>query len=143
MNYATESDIETIYSSHVLDRVAFDPETGGRDSERVARALESATHEIDMYLSVFHTMPLATIPPMVRQMAVDIAIYRMALTQDKLTIEIENRYKATITTLTSISQGKLALGIPAGSGQGPIGGGGEDGVSSPLQYIATLDSVLK
>jgi phage gp36-like protein len=113
MAYATLSDIETIYSPSVLDRIAYNPdlETPGRDAAMVARACDEATAEIDTHLSVTYSVPINPTPPILRQLAVDIAIYRMALTFDKMTVEITERYKSATKMLERIADGKAGLGI--------------------------------
>lgn len=137
MAYATEDDIKVIYTSSVLDRIAYSRDVNGISHPMVERALESATHEINMYLSNAYAMPLARIPPMVQQLCVDIAIYRMALTNDKLTTQIEDRYKMSIKTLEMLAAGKLGLGIDDNNAEGE-----DDGLNPDPHYFSTMDSVL-
>ncbi len=121
MPYATAQDIERIYSASVLDRVAYNPDLSppGRDPQMIARALDEAQAEIDTYLSVGYTLPINPIPPILRQLSVDIAIYRMALTFDKLTEEMRERYKSCCDLLKRIADGKAGLGIQTTDNQKP------------------------
>lgn len=114
MPYATSADIETIYSANVLDRIAYNPDlpTPGRDPAMISRAVDEASAEIDTHLSVAFSVPIEPTPPILRQLCVDIAIYRMALTFDKLTLEITERYKSATKMLERIADGKAGLGIP-------------------------------
>lgn len=137
MAYATEADMRLIYTGSVLDRIAYSRDLDAADPEMIERALESATHEINMYLSVAFTMPLARVPPMVQQLAVDIAMYRMALTNDKMTTQIEDRYKMSIETLKMIAAGKLGLGLPDRNDDGE-----DDGLSVDQHTFSTMNSVL-
>jgi len=137
MAYATEQDMRLIYTGSVIDRIAYSRDLNAPDPEMIQRALESATNEINMYLSVAFTMPLSRIPPMVVQLAVDIALYRMALTNDKMTTQIEDRYKMAIKSLEMIAAGKLGLGI---DDRDPDGN--DDGLGVDQHTFSTMNSVL-
>lgn len=118
MSYATKADMLEIYSSSVIDRVAYNPDLDppGTDNAMITRALQSASDEIDTHLSARYTLPLPTNPPMVKQLCIDIAVYRMALTADKMTTEIGERYKYSCDLLKRIADGKAGLGIRRADG---------------------------
>ena len=60
---------------------------GVPDEGAVTAALDSASAEIDGYIAVRYTLPLASPPPNLTQPCVDIALYRLASSRDVLTDE--------------------------------------------------------
>ncbi len=64
-----------------------------------------------------YDLPLATVPSVLVQVAVDIAIYRMCNSDALVTEEIRSRYKDARGTLRSIAKGEVSLGaVPESSG---------------------------
>lgn len=121
MPYASQSDIVDIYGEQSLV-VAERNGDGTPDVAAIARALTSASDEIDSHVAVRYPLPLAAVPGILRQLAVDIAVYRLAQTADVLTEEIRQRYEDAIAHLRRIAEGKAALVFP------PIAPGeGEEG----------------
>ncbi|WP_296639187.1 gp436 family protein [Roseinatronobacter sp.] len=112
MAYADQSDIADLYGPHALV-VADRDGDGVADSAAVARALSAATDEIDSYLAVRYTLPLPMVPGILRQFAVDIALYRLALGADVLSEEHRRRYEDALGALKRIAKGEAALVLPA------------------------------
>ncbi|MGR3433496.1 MAG: phage protein Gp36 family protein [Shimia sp.] len=123
MAYATQADIETIYSPdalHVADRDG----DGVVDAAAVARALDAASDEVDTYLGSRYAVPLPNPTAFVVQLTIDIALYRLALARDVLTAEARQRYEDAIGHLKSIASGKAALPVghqDGGEGEGSAG----------------------
>lgn len=115
MPYATQLDIEALYDPAVLVRVADHDEDGVADDAVVTKGLDSASALIDGYISARYSLPLPTIPQFLRELCVDIAIYRMALTHGRRTEEMRQRYEDAILMLKDISTGKAGLGLPSDS----------------------------
>jgi phage gp36-like protein len=124
MSYATRADIEAVYPD-ILARVARDRTTNDVDDEVVNAALDHASALIDMRCSSRYALPLNPIPMVVNGYCIDIALYRMALTRDKLTAEMRQRYEDAIADLKDIAAGRAGLGnvtndsitgLPTGSG---------------------------
>lgn len=132
MAYATQADIAELYGAdalHVADRDG----DGLADTGAVTRALEGASDEIDSHLAVRYRLPLAEPPRILRQYAVDIALYRLALSADVQSEEHRRRYKDAIDALKLIAEGKAALVMPVnpeaeddGQGPRPIVAGGPE-----------------
>ena len=116
MAYATQADIEAIYSLNAL-YVADRDGDGNVDSAAVDRALSSASDEIDSYLATRYPVPLAEVPGIVTQYAVDVALYRLALSAEVLTEELRRRYEDTIAALKRIAKGEQALVLPVDPGE--------------------------
>lgn len=108
MPYATLEDIVAIYGHHALV-VADHDRDGQPDTAAVARAMEAATGEIDTYLAARYALPLHETPTFLKQLAVDIAVYRLALAADVATTEHRTRYEDALSHLKKIGEGKAAL----------------------------------
>lgn len=136
MAYATQSDIVELYGADALF-VADRDGDGMADTAAVARALEGAQDEIDSYIAVRYRLPLPQPARILRQYAVDIALYRLALSADVLSEEHRRRYDDTIAALKRIAKGEAALVMPAdhdaeedGQGPRPIVAGGPERIFS-------------
>lgn len=135
MAYATQTDIETIYGADAL-YVADRDGDGVADAAAVTRALDAAGAEIDTYLAVRYALPLVSIPAMLMQLAVDIALYRLAASHDVLTDEHRVRYEDAIKLLDRIAKGTAGLPVSADSdGDGDLDD--EFGGGRPQPIVAT------
>lgn len=111
MPYATQSDIVTLYGDAAL--VVADRDGDGLpDAAAVARALASASEEIDLYVGARYRLPLPAGVPMLMQWCVDIALYRLAQTADVLSDEIRRRYDDALAALQRVAKGGAALSLP-------------------------------
>lgn len=108
MPYATQQDIVDLYGQNALV-VADHDRDGEPDAAAVTRALEAATGEIDTYLAARYALPLHEVPAFLRQLAVDVALYRLALAADVATTEHRTRYEDALGHLKKIGEGKGAL----------------------------------
>lgn len=123
MAYASESDITALYGEAYLNLVADRDGDGLADSGVVSAALARADAEIDPYLSTKYSLPMGNTPAHLVQVAVDIAIYRMAPDHAALTDDMRARYKDAIKWLTGVAKGDIHLGIvdpPASHGGAPV-----------------------
>ncbi|PJN94870.1 DUF1320 domain-containing protein [Amaricoccus sp. HAR-UPW-R2A-40] len=121
MAYATQSDIVEIYGEHALV-VADRNGDGTPDAAAITRALTAAADEIDSHLAVRYPLPLASTPGILRQLSVDVAVYRLAQTADVLTEEVRQRYEDAVAHLRRLAEGKAALVFPPsapGEGEEP------------------------
>lgn len=122
MSYAAQSDIVAIYGQDALV-VADHDRDGQPDTAAVTRALEAATGEIDTYLAARYQLPLHEVPAFLKQLTVDIALYRLALTADVATTEHRTRYEDALGHLKKIGEGRAALAfttpVPAPSADAP------------------------
>jgi phage gp36-like protein len=108
MTYATLQDIVELYGQHALV-VADHDRDGEPDALAVTRATEAATGEINTYLAARYSLPLHEVPAFLKQLAVDIALYRLALAADVATTEHRTRYEDALAHLKKIGEGKAAL----------------------------------
>jgi phage gp36-like protein len=117
--YATQADIATLYGANALV-VADHNRDGIVDSAAVTRSLTSASDEIDTYLAARYTLPLTEVPGFLKTLAVDIALYRLALSADVLSEEHRKRYEDALGHLKRIAKGEAALVFTATPATGDI-----------------------
>jgi phage gp36-like protein len=120
MTYASQTDLVERYGESMLidltDRA--EPAAGAIDSSVVDRALGPAVAAIDGYLKGRYLLPLAVTPPLLRDLAQPIAIYKLHrnVTSDK----IRKDYEDAMRLLLAISRGDVRLDVagvePAASG---------------------------
>lgn len=141
MAYATQADIITIYSAdalHVADRDG----DGVIDADAVTRALDMATSEIDSFLGVRFDVPLTSVPEVIKQIAVDFAIYRLALSADVLSDEHRRRYEDGLAHLKRFGEGKAYLDLPAeplAEGETPLPDGPQPIVAGGPEKLFTRE----
>jgi phage gp36-like protein len=111
MAYATKEDIDDLYGSDLLVRVADYDRDGTPDDDVVAKGLQSADEICNAYLSANYSVPVAPTPGIVNACAIDIAVYKMALGRSGRTDEMRLRYEDALAILEKISTGKIGLGL--------------------------------
>lgn len=111
MAYATQDEIVEIYGEDALRNVAPLDADGEPDTTKVAVALERASAEVDAYLSGRFDVPLKQAGLQIKQVAIDIALYRMPLSLGIQTAEHRLRYEDAIKFLQLAAAGKAGIGI--------------------------------
>ena len=107
MSYATRTDIEQLRGARFVALLVpddLDPAVA------IGAALASASGRIDAYLSRRYTLPLATVPQVLRTSAIDLACYELAADHGRLTEDIINRANRAEKFLKDLSTGVAALG---------------------------------
>jgi phage gp36-like protein len=122
--YATRSDIEQTYGAQRLETlVASDLDM----DVAVARALDAATAEINLYLGKRYALPLALpAPPLVLSWCVDLACWKLAGSAAQNSDELTKRAERVLKMLQDVAAGKvsiLELEPPPGGGAGSGSGG--------------------
>lgn len=120
MTYATQANLTERFGEAMLvlltDRAAV--ATGLVDATVVARALTDTDSLIDGYLAARYVLPLSNVPPLVLDLALQIAIYKLHITSpdDK----ISKDYDTALKMLEKIGNGAVRIqaeGVePASSG---------------------------
>jgi phage gp36-like protein len=111
MGYATRDDIDDLYGTDLLVRVADYNRDGQPDDDVMAKGLQSADEICNAYLSANYSVPIDPTPGIVNACAIDIAIYKMALGRTGRTDEMRVRYEDALAILERISTGKIGLGL--------------------------------
>jgi phage gp36-like protein len=112
MGYATKEDIDELYGTDLLVRVADYNKDGQPDDDVVEKGLLNADEICNAYLSAQYTVPVVPTPGIVQACAIDIAVYKMALGRTGRTDEMRVRYEDALAMLEKISTGKIGLGLP-------------------------------
>jgi phage gp36-like protein len=109
MSYCTEAQLVERYGSAMLialtDRAPVP--TGTIDATVVARALADTDALIDGYLARRYALPLTVAQPLLTDLALSIAIWKLHLAQPDPKIEAD--FNAAIKTLAAVSLGTIAL----------------------------------
>jgi phage gp36-like protein len=116
MGYASKEDIDELYGTDLLVRVADYDKDGTPDPLVVSKGLRAADEICDAYLSAQYTIPVVPTPGVVQNCAIDIAVYKMALGRGSRSDEMRVRYEDALTLLEKISTGKVGLGLPPTTG---------------------------
>lgn len=129
MAYCTLDDLKKIIPRDVLMRLTDDEDTGAVNEERVTEAVDAAAQEMDGYLGGRVALPITdTVPPVLRKLNADIAIYNLYSRVKETIPEMRNeRYRNAIRFLEQMAAGKITLGLqppPAAPGEGKYQGGG-------------------
>lgn len=118
--YATAQDILDRYA-HVGVFLSGLTDEGEPDTAPLERALEEAGSEIDAALRGRCRLPLATVPPVLRRIAVDIAVDALPRDGAEYADLFERRAKIARQLLADMADGKAELGLEperGGSGGG-------------------------
>lgn len=126
MPYATQQDMIDRYGDDDLIVSADHDGDGVADAAIVTQGLSDATDLIDSYIGARYTLPLATVPAVLKRLCVDIALYLMSK-PPSITEEKRKRYEDAVKLLTAISDGKVSLGVSE-SGE-PVSGSASGGAS--------------
>lgn len=112
MAYATSADITAAYGEDTLLMVADRAGNGEIDTAAVAQALSAASALIDVHVGAAYVTPLTVVPDLVRDLCVDIAVYKLAGEGRGLNEEKRTRYEDALSLLRRIADGKVSLDLP-------------------------------
>lgn len=119
MPYATQAELTDRYGAQRLidltDRV--EPPAGTIDATVVDRALADTDALIDGYVGARYDLPLASVPALLRDLALAIAFHKLHL--DMTPEKVAEDHREALRTLDRISKGSVKLDIagaePAGA----------------------------
>jgi phage gp36-like protein len=120
-SYATEADVDAAWGSSFVDVLAFDDAAAARDAVKIEAALTEAAATVNSYAGRRYRLPLTLSQDgtvLVRSITVDIAVWRIATSADRMTDIINKRYEQALATLRDIATGKADVAL-APSGQTP------------------------
>lgn len=119
MSYAAQQDMVERFGADELiqltDRAT--PPSGAIDATVVSRALTDADAEINGYLAGRYTLPLLTVPTVLKRLACDMARYY--LYDDHATEQVTQRYKDAVKFLMGVTRGDVKLDL---DGANPVAG---------------------
>lgn len=109
MTYATLQNLIDRFGADELIQLTDREGLGEIDTTVTDRALADADARINGYLAARYTLPLVNVPTELELLACDIARY--LLHDDRVTEQIEQRYKDAIAQLRDVSRGVAVLGV--------------------------------
>jgi len=120
MTYAVEADLDLVWGAETVTLMSADPESRRRNNARISEACAGAAAIIDGYLARRYALPLPLGNEgraVLRQIAVDIAVWRLASTNAaSMTEAIGKRYEEAKGFLDKVSEGKTAIPLAGQDG---------------------------
>lgn len=141
MSYATQPEMVDRFGTERLAQLTdrADPPMGVIDAAVLARALADTDALIDGYLAARYDLPLPAMPPLLRDLAAAIGLYKLYV--DVVPEKVREDHRDAIRTLQDIATGRVRLDIggeePAGQGGG-VRFTGADRVFTPDSLKASL-----
>jgi phage gp36-like protein len=140
--YATLSDIVELHGAEFLLLVAARGADTALSDEATTTAITDAlahsSSESDGYLSVRYPTPVTPTPRMLQNATINMSVYHLASTADRMTDIIRERYKDALTWLKDISSGRANLPPP------PDGLGGTVQQAAPeISELISNDPLFK
>lgn len=117
--YATLTDLQAALSTAELAQLSDDEGAVTADQSVIDRALADAQSEIDGYLGTRYTLPLAGTPPLIRRLAVDLAICNLYTRRDLVTDARKAQVEAARKLLKAIADGTVTLALPTSQQASP------------------------
>jgi phage gp36-like protein len=123
MPYATLQQLTDRFGERMLIGLTDRAEvpTGQIDQAVVARALADTDEEINGRVSVRYQMPLASVPPLLTDIALQIAIYKLHVFEPDP--KIVRDYERALATLADIAKGVVRLDLAGVEPETQDGGG--------------------
>lgn len=119
MHYCTLADLQLAIPLTTLIQLSNDdPQATEIAAYVVERAVEQAEELIDAALRGRYTLPVITVPTVVRELTVSLArhwLYARRPEGGELPAAVVSTYKAALKILENIRTGSLTLGLPTGA----------------------------
>ena len=104
MAYSISADIEKVLERHDIAQLTDDDTGGQSDEATITDSINDADSLIDSYLGTRYTVPLTTIPAVVRRASATLAVYYLhARKPEHLSDEVQQLYDQTVAWLKDIS----------------------------------------
>ena len=114
MAYCTQSDLLKQITSEQLIQLTDDADAGVADTAIVDDAIAAADAVIDGYCAQRYTVPFASTPPIINEISVTVALYKLFTRRAHAMPELrKEQYDNMIKMLKDIEAGHLSLGVPA------------------------------
>lgn len=110
MSYSTKADILLQLDSGTLINLTDDIGSGNVDDNVVNQAIANADALIDSYIGSIYAVPLSTVPTVIKNVSVDIAIYNLySRRTDTLPDIRKDRFTNAMKFLQDIADNKVSL----------------------------------
>lgn len=111
MAYCTQQDLIDRFGEDELVQLTDRANAGVIDEAVLTQAIGDAGAEIDGYLGGRYTLPLATVPVVLKRLACDIARYN--LYDEAASEQVTRRYDGAVNFLRMVARGDISLGVDA------------------------------
>jgi len=117
MPYSVITDISNAITEASVLQLTDDEGISAINESRVNAAISSADELINGYLRSRYTLPLPSTPPMIRDLSVNIAVFKLYDRRFAADMpdSIQKKYDSSIKLLESIQKGVISLGIESTS----------------------------
>jgi len=124
MSYCDLDDIGAAIPEQDLIELTDDSGLQVVNETAVNRAIEAADELIDTSIRGRYSLPLAVVPPLIKTLAVDIAVWRIYGRRRTLNMPeaVTLGYKEAVRLLTQIANGAMVLDLPTSPVTAAIGG---------------------
>jgi phage gp36-like protein len=133
MPYSTLDDLKDQVPEDELIQLTDDEELGQVDQAVAAKAIADADAEIDSYCGTRYDVPFTAVPPIIRKLSVDMAIYNLYARRRRVPDDRKERYDGAVRFLRDVSRGMISLGA---------GSPAPDADSGPQVTTSTQDRVF-
>lgn len=115
MPYSTLTDISNAITESSVLQLTDDEGVNEINESRVSAAISFADELINGYLRSRYTLPLGSTPPMIKDLSVNIAVYKLYDRRFPANMpdSIQKKYDGSIKLLESIQKGIISLGVEA------------------------------
>lgn len=114
MAYCTRTDLEERLGESQLLELTDLEGSGVVNEQRIVRAIEDASAEVDAYARQRYAVPFAEPPPIIRKVALDLAVYRLFLARgfdEKSDQAVIEAHRAAVQFLDRLAQGRVSIGV--------------------------------
>jgi phage gp36-like protein len=127
MAYATRTDIDQRIRQDELVRLTDEDDLGAVNDGKVEASIEAAGLEIDSFLGRRYALPLASVPPILTSLAVDLAIWNLysVVDADGMPKTRAERRQAALGILERLADGAMTLGAADPGGTAAVFTGGD------------------
>ncbi len=111
MAYCTAADLTERMSNKELIQLTDDADAGVPNQDIISAAIAAAQDTIDGYLRGRYTVPLVSVPGIVKNMALDLTAYKLFKRRNQLSVNDarELMYKQAVSQLKDIQAGIIQL----------------------------------
>lgn len=110
MGYCILDDLKNNLSEARLIELTDDTDSGVLNESIVNDNIERASNEINAYCQERYSVPFEIVPGIIKDICIDITIYRLFLRRENVPEDIQNSYKRAVEKLRDIADGKISLG---------------------------------
>ncbi len=110
--YCTLADLKKKIPESILIRLTDEKRTGAVDTDKTDEAIAEAVREIDFFLGQIYQLPLEDVPPILKSLAADVALYHLySISVEEFPETRKDRYKEALAKLRdAVKRGTLGEG---------------------------------